>query len=512
MAPPPPPPMMTSVTLDPIGVFETGVFDDSAAEIVAFDAALNQLFVVNSGATTVDVLDLSDPTNPTLVGQIDATVFGGAANSIAVFDDNLAVAIEANDPQMPGRVALFDTNTLLNTRFVQVGALPDMVTFTPDGSKILVANEGEPNDDYSIDPEGSISIIEVDGTPADAITVSFASLNGMEDTLNAEGVRIFGPGASVAQDLEPEFIVVSSDSSTAYVTAQENNALITIDIESATVTDITSFGTVDHSQAGNELDASNRDGGINIQNWPVFGMRMPDGIDIFEVNGESFIITANEGDGREFDTFEEVERVEDLLLDLTAFPNAADLQLEENLGRLEVSNVMGDTDGDGDFDQLFSFGGRSFAIFDMEGNLVFDSGSDFEMITADVFPDDFNSTNDENDSFDNRSDDAGPEPEGVIVGEIDGELFAFIGLERIGGIMVYNVTDPTAPTFVSYLNNRDFSVTDVTTSAVGDLGPEGLAFIPADESPNGAPLLAVGNEVSGTTTLFQLDTAQVPVP
>ncbi|MEO1029443.1 MAG: choice-of-anchor I family protein, partial [Pseudomonadota bacterium] len=309
--PPPPPAMTTEVTLSQVGVFETGVFDEGAAEIVAYDAANMQLFVVNSNDVTIDVLDISDPSSPTLTAQIDATLLGGGANSIAVSNDNLAVAIEANNSLDNGLVAIFDTNTLALIRTVEVGSLPDMVTFTPDGTKILVANEGEPNDDLSINPEGTVSIIEVDGTPVDAITVDFTAFNGMEDDLNAAGVRIFLPGATVAEDLEPEFIAISGDSSTAFVALQENNAFATIDIETATVTALTSFGTTDHSLPGNELDASNRDNAINIVNQPVFGMRMPDGIDTFEVDGQTFIITANEGDGREFDTFEEVERVED---------------------------------------------------------------------------------------------------------------------------------------------------------------------------------------------------------
>ena len=42
-------------------------------------------------------------------------------------------------------------------------------------------------------------------------------------------------------------------------------------------------------------------------------------------------------------------------------------------------------------------------------------------------------------------------------------------------------------------------------ATAGDLGPEGLVFIPAAQSPNGRPLLVVGNEVSGTTAVLQLN-------
>ncbi len=528
--PPPPPAMEPQVTLSSIGVFETGAFDEGAAEIVAFDPATDRLFVINANDSTVDVLDLSDPANPTLIAQIDAAAVGDGANSVAVGDGIIAVAIQADPATDPGIVAFYNTSTFALDGQVPVGALPDMVVFTPDRTRVLVANEGEPSDDLTINPEGSVSIIDVSGGAATATvegTADFTAFNGTEAALNADGVRVFIPGATVAEDLEPEFITVSPDGSTAYVTMQENNAFAVVDIATATVTDLVSFGAVDHSMAGSAIDASNDDGIINIVNQPVSGLRLPDGIASVEIGGTLFLVTANEGDGREFvtqdpvtgddvDVFVEVSRVRDLTLDPIAFPSAASLQLDENLGRLEVTTVNGDTDGDGDFDALFSFGARSFSIFATDGTLVFDSGSMFEMITADMFPADFNSDNTENGSFDNRSDDGGPEPEGVTVGTIDGVTLAFIGLERVGGIMVFDISDPAAPVFETYMNMRDFSVDaqlpdNSTNPAVGDLGPEGLAFVSADDSPSGTPLLVVGNEISGTTRIFEVDLQMVPV-
>lgn len=252
------------------------------------------------------------------------------------------------------------------------------------------------------------------------------------------------------------------------------------------------------------LDASDEDGGINILNHPVLGMFQPDTITAYEFDGKTYYVTANEGDTRDFGFFSEEERVEDLILDPFVFPDASDLLLEENLGRLKTTNIIGDIDGDGENERIFTFGARSFSIWDSYGNLVYDSGDDFERITAELLPDDFNSDNAENDSFDSRSDDKGPEPEAIEIGRIGDRAFAFIGLERISGVMVYDVTDPFAPFFVNYVNNRDFSV-DATDPAAGDLGPECIKFVPADESPNGAPILIVGNEVSGTTTIYSIE-------
>ncbi len=922
-----------AIELSQIGTFATGVFDESAAEIVAFDPGSQRLFVVNGDSNGIDVLDLSDPTSPTLIDTIDVSLSGGP-NSTAVANGVVAVALEDVSASETGTVAFFDAASLTLLNVVPVGVLPDTVAFTPDGTKLLVANEGEPvgddDDQLSIDPEGSISIIDLSAgvEEASVTTADFSAFNGRENDLRGDGVRIF-PGRTVAQDLEPEFISVSPDGTTAFVTLQENNAVAVVDIESSAVVDILPLGVTDFSrglpqletfdipelttdsfqigtdlegnpiflgglsglafdgvnpengnprflaindrgpvagsidspdpdssdrpflapdlqvtvltleldeasgqvsvveslgltrsvegvpfpvpvtglpnipgffevpvdpatgeplpndffgldsegilrgsdgnlyiadeqapsinvfsaggvlvdrfvpvgfaaqsesgspagtfgsetlpevylnrrnnrgfegiafddernivygfiqtplsnpdadtsngssilrvlgidpttgepveefvyvlqtpslvttdsetgfgdaevdrigdavfagdgqfyvierdnedldtaqqrifqidlhgatnilgtdlsnatdgttleqlspdelveagiqpvnkiqvtnlpslgfspsaqaeglallddgrlavindndyegsdtptqlglinfdQVSNGLDPSNEDGGINIDNVPAFGLFQPDSIATFEADGQTFFITANEGDGRDsFEDLTDIERVGDLELDPEAFPDAERLQEDENLGRLEVSTIDGDLDGDGDFDQLFAFGSRSFSIRDALGNLVFDSGDQFERITAEFLPDDFNSDNDENGSFDSRSDDGGPEPEGLAVGVVGDRTFAFIGLERVGGVVVFDVSDPANSEFVLYINNRDFSVdvelTDGTLNPeAGDLGPEGLLFIDADESPNGSPLLVVGNEVSGTTTVFQID-------
>ncbi|KYC35649.1 alkaline phosphatase [Scytonema hofmannii PCC 7110] len=540
--------MTTPIKLTPIGTYATGIFDEGAAEIPAYDPSSQRLFVVNADSVTVDVLDLSNPSNPTKLFSIDAKAFGGSANSVAVKNGIVAIAIESDNTQEPGKAVFVDVNgNFLNA--VTVGALPDMLTFTPDGKKVLVANEGEPNDDYTVDPEGSVSIIDISCgvenlTQDNVTTADFQAFNSKVHELRSAGVRIFGPNASVAQDLEPEYIAISPDSTTAWVTLQENNAIAVVDVESGAVTDIVPLGFKDHNtfsslqtfffdeaslpvtdvpiglglvSVNNALDASDRDGAINIRNWPINGMYQPDGITSFEIHGQTYLITANEGDARDYDGFSEQKRVKDLKLDPTAFPNAKALQEDKALGRLYVTSTLGDTDGDGDYDELYSFGGRSFSIWDTQGKLVYDSGDEFERITAQLFPEEFNSNNTSNDTFDNRSDDKGPEPEGVVTGVVGDNTYAFIGLERIGGVMVYDISKPTSPSFVQYINTRDFSVQfdvdedgdpDPTTEqviAAGDLGPEGLAFVSANNSPNGKPLLVVANEVSGSTTIFEID-------
>ncbi|MGK7902185.1 MAG: choice-of-anchor I family protein [Hormoscilla sp.] len=853
----------------------------SGAEIVAHDDSTQRLFAV-TGNEFLEIIDIADPTNPIPVDSINLEPF--TANSVAAKNGIVAVAVENPVAQEPGLVGFFDGEGEFFGA-VTVGALPDMVTFTPDGEKVLVANEGEPNDDYTIDPEGSVSIIDLSGgvanlTQDNVTTAYFAAFNDRLPELVAEGVRIFGPGATVAEDVEPEYITVSQDSQTAWISLQENNAIARLDINAGEITEIFPLGFKDHSKQSvlntfffnpgslpslgttdargeiklsgfsglyyegvnpdngnlqfithpdrgpddgtdengdrifilpefqpelvrfeldresgvldivdriglkrqdgtpltglpnlpeldpdtpvdedenllefdplgidpegvvvapdgtfwlvdeyrpsiyhflpdgtlfhryvpegldpavgtpalpalystrqrnrgfeavayeegkiyafiqtplnnptsgesqtirilefdtetatttgeylyiqedmgggsdkigdavslgngeflvierdsgfgpesqkkifhisiddatniqeltpdpdatfesltpealadqginpvsksvyadltalgysftdkpeglalidentvavlndndfgetgvpiglglivnqnghNALDPSDRDGEINIQNWPVLGMYQPDAIASYEVNGKTYIVTANEGDSRDYDGFSEEERVKDLTLDPTAFPNAAELQADEAIGRLQITTTLGDRDGDGDYDEIYAYGGRSFSIFEATDTgleLVFDSGNDFEKITAEVFPDFFNSDFDDEEEvfeFESRSDSKGPEPEGVVVGEVGDRTYAFIGLERIGGIMTYDVTDPFNPSFVQYLNNNPEFL------ATGDIAPEGLTFISPENSPTNNPLLVVGNEDSATTTIFEV--------
>ncbi len=902
-----------------LGTYQTGIFDDGGAEIPSYDPGTQRLFLTNGANKTVDVLDLSDPSQPTLLFSFDVDGVLPGAEITSIATQAGLVAVTAEDEDGNGNVVFFDTNLDSNPTdakaIVPVGSLPDMLIFTPDGTKVLVANEGEPDDDGT-DPEGSVSIIRV--SDFSTTTVDFKKFNDQRAALVAKGVRIFEYAESVAQDLEPEGIAVSPDGTQALVALQENNAVAVIDIAAEQALDILPLGYKDHSSGqphldlyefdepaldeeqgilfgglsglffegdngsgryqfitvpdrgpngnptdvtdaeGNELtvrpflipdyqaqiirfevdthsgkvkvlekidltrangtpisglpnipgvdevpaqpvaapadftdadgnyfklleydafgadlegivvnpgdgtywmvdeyrpaiyhfgtdgklidrivpegtaalageaegtfgnetlpeaynnrrrnrgfeamaldtdqsilyafiqtplsnpdratgnastvirviginpatgepvseyvyllekpafrtgnvdkmgdavydpatkrfytierdsgaeptnkkfifeidltgatnilgttlseatsgktlesltaeelkaegitpifkrkvlnlpsigylpsdkpeglallpngklavlndndfglegpalatvglgiisfdkklnalDISDRDNAINITSWPTLGMYQPDGVASFVANGATYYVTANEGDAREYDFYEEEERVgdENYMLDPIAFPDAETLKMEENLGRLDATLENGDIDGDGDYDRIFSYGARSFTIWDAYGNLVYDSGDDFEKITADALPDFFNSTNDEAE-FDSRSDAKGPEPEGVAVGMVNRKMYAFIGLERVGGIMMYDISNPKQPKFVAYVNNRNFEV-DQELPEAGDLAPEGLLFISAEDSPTGSPLLVVANEVSGSTSVYSVE-------
>jgi DNA-binding beta-propeller fold protein YncE len=530
-----------NIGLTPIGSYASGIFDEAGAEIVAHDPVTQRLYVVNAQAASVDVLSIADPTLPTKIGTINLAILGGVANSVAVRDGVVAIALEAFTKTDPGLVVFFGDD-LSPLKAVTVGALPDMLTFTPNGRYLLVANEGEPNtyNDYgsetngpSIDPEGSVSIIDLSSGVAQA-TVRTAGFHHVGDkaTLQAAGIRIFGPNASVAQDLEPEYIAVSADSRTAWVTLQENNAMATIDISTGEVTELIALGLKNHDLtengfgSSNALDASDRDNeagtgpAIKLANHPVKGMYQSDAIAAYSFQGETFLVMANEGDVREYPGLngDVASAAEDIrvgnagyLLDPVAFPAAIATELKQNrnLGRLQASRFSGDLNGDGKFDEIHIFGGRSFSIRKTSGELVFDSGSQFEEVTATIYPMNFNASS-VNTNLDSRSASKGPEPESVELGRAFGRMWAFIGLERIGGVMVYDVTDPYGARFVNYVNNRNLAVAPGPASIppaftnTGDLAPEGLLFISEENSPNGKPLLVVANEVSGTTTIFEI--------
>ncbi|WP_155344075.1 choice-of-anchor I family protein [Acrocarpospora pleiomorpha] len=477
-----------------LGRFATGAVGVGASEITAYDPATRRVFVVNAQDGTVDVLDIKDPRNPKKV----ATLVTPGANSVAVKKGLVAVAQQAAVKTDPGTVSFFSARNGRKLREVRVGALPDMVMFTPDGDKVVVANEGEPSSYCAdgVDPEGSVSIVDV--KRGSVKTASFRAYNGKENYLRAKGVRIYGPNATAAQDFEPEYIATDKHGRTAWVSLQENNAIAIVDLKHARVEEIVPLGLKDHSKPGAGIDASDRDTKIDIRPRPVLGMYQPDALASFEQRGRTYLVTANEGDARDYDCFSEEVRVKDLTL---ARPDGDALKKDAELGRLNVTTTS-PKNAAGATTDLHSFGARSISIRSSSGAPVWDSGDQIEKLIAEKLPAQFNADQ-ENNTFDSRSDNKGPEPEGVAIGEIKGRTYAFAGLERVGGIVAYDVSNPSRPSLAGYVNSRDFTG-NVAAGTAGDVGPEGVLFIPAAQSPTFRPLLVVGHEISGTTAIYEL--------
>jgi 2',3'-cyclic-nucleotide 2'-phosphodiesterase (5'-nucleotidase family) len=486
---------LSTTATNALSFAEAGRITLAGAEISAYDPASKRLFVTSNAG--LQVVDLTTPAAPTLISTVDFTALGRPstdASSVAVRNGVVAVTLIATDKTQPGEVALLSASTLALLGTVAVGANPDQLTFTPDGSKLLVANEGELNAS-GVDPVGSVSIIDVASSTVQ--TATFTAFNGQEGALRDQGVRIFA-GKTVAEDVEPEYIAVNAAGTKAMVTLQEQNAVALLDIATATITAIVPLGTKDFSAL--LADFSDRDNATSSgpstslkTGQPVSGLFMPDAIASYTANGQTYYVIANEGDDRDdFLTPDETVRVgaSGYDLDNAVFPNEASLKLAGSLGRLNVSNapgLRGDSDLDNDVDQILTYGGRSFSILDANGQRVFDSADIIERIVA---------TGQSGLVFDDtRSDNKGPEPEGITVGTIGGRTYAFVGLERAHGTLAFDVTDPQRVTYTA------------AAVKVGDLNPEGITFIPAVDSPNSANLLVVTNEVSNTATVFQVTPA-----
>ncbi|MDP5253194.1 MULTISPECIES: choice-of-anchor I family protein [unclassified Vibrio] len=547
-----------SLSVDLIGRYVADApFATSAAEIVTYDKNNDQLFVVNAHAQRIEVLKPS-ATGLEKLRYLDlhqagewANIDIGAANSVDSYGNLLAVAIENKIKTKPGIIAVYDSRDLSLLTTFPAGSLPDMVGFSKDGRFLASANEGEPSGDYQDDPEGSVTLVDLSPglEQAKAQQIRFDAFNQTRRAELKGTVRISGKHASAAQDLEPEYLTFASNGK-LYVSLQENNALAIIDPVKAEVEAIQGLGMKSWHNA--KLDASNKDadpdtkqsGLANFHSYEgLFGLYMPDTIKSYTVNGKSYIVTANEGDGREYGFKTTQEQCEQLGLNwdgddhqgTSAYKTTLDTCIshsDEVRGKkLDVASDHPLANALKDNQQLarlkfikpdhplqanepaLTFGARSFSIWDDKGHLVFDSQDQFANIVAEQSPNTFNSTNDNNQSADDRSDDKGSEPEALEVAMIQGRQYAFIGLERQGGFMVYDVTDPSQASFVLYHQERDFSqpvCTQVDADGecenqeynpkAGDLGPESIHYFMRGNQH----YIAIGNEVSGTTSLYHV--------
>jgi len=510
-----------SIRLKRLSTYDGGYFATRSAEAPpAYDPHDRRLYYIDKSRGRIEVLDMDQPSYL----HRDRSILEGpvvlAAQAVMFRSGVLATVFAGPTKSSAGVITFVDRDGRAQAPPVAVGPQPTMLVLTPDVRKLLVPGRGEASDNYGEDPQGTITIVDWCGNfPCSTLRtkrIDFSAFNGRRAELISKGVRIHGPSASVAQDLEPESVTVSADSRTAWVTLERNNAIAVVDLVGERVTDILPLGSKSNALPGKGLDASDMDRRIRITTWHLRSWYEPDYLAAFTTAAGTYLVTANEGDPRDFSGYTEVARVADLPLDPAAFPNRQTLQLPQNLGRLQVSRLDG-KNASGRFTTLYAFGGRSLAVWTTRGELLADTGDAFERIMAAAVPAFFNVSDDSN-AFDRTSQGRGPEPEPLAVGTIGGRTYVFVGFERIGGIMVYDITNPRIPKFEQYINNRNFAIDPAAVcrkdapkspgcAAVGDLSVEGLLFIPAVSSPIGVPLLVASHETSDSVTVFRIDPA-----
>jgi DNA-binding beta-propeller fold protein YncE len=441
--------------------------------------------------------------NTALVGSLSVLAISGC--------QLISTNNEQGNPDLSGGKILLYTQDGTFIDAANVGNLPDMVTFV-DERTLISANEGEPEDDYSADAEGSVSIIRLAGDKS-VKTVNTMGFAGV----SLEGEVRIKPGSTPAADLEPEYVAVSEDGKTAWVSLQENNAVAIVDIKKNRIEKVKGLGKVEvNGQAIDIVD----DGEVRLsKNAPknIFALHMPDTMVSYRVNGKDYFITANEGDDREYDAWEDLEKANEL--ELSA-------QLKEDLlgtdmKKLRVLIDLGESNGV--YNELYMTGTRSFSIWDADANRVFDSANMIETELATNYYDVFNTRVDDTDDADDiaelkedgvayemvgdtayfwegidaRSLKKGAEPEALAIANISNNVFAYVGLEKQGGFMVFNVTSPTDVSFIQYFNDINYSA---LPSQAGDLAPEGMVTF----AQNGKHYLAVANELSSSVAIFEL--------
>lgn len=491
-----------ALTLERTGQMSIGEAnaDGGVAEIVAYDTENQKAYVVDGQDGVLVKMDLladgslADPEEIQVKDLIDGFAYGDMTSvSVDPATGNVAVALQNADFAAPGRVAVLDSRGNLLDSYT-VGAQPDMLTYTKDGGRILTANEGEPREGLgggAADPAGSVSVIDVQAGIVK--TAGFESFTAEE--LLAEGVLLGKADGQVippSLDLEPEYIAVNGEGTKAYVTLQEANAIGVLDLETASFTAVKGLGFVDYSREENAADLIEDNAYAPKTYENTLGVRMPDGIGLYEVNGQTYLLTANEGDAREWGDYENTDKTTVTATDGTEAEKVETLLPEYVAGLEENTHYL--------------LGGRSFSVFDENLNLVYDSGNDFEEKTAGYLGEWFNCSNDDLER-DSRSRKKGPEAESITQGRVGNNTYAFVALERVGGVMVYDITDPDAITYVNYINTRDFS-----GEIAGDVAPEGLCFVSANDSASGKPVLLAACEVSGTVAAYTMGGAAAEVP
>lgn len=519
---------------DGFSVTKLGVFDSlsgvGGAEIASYHAATKQVYITNGARNRVDIVSIANPADPRWVSAIDVNPYGDNITSVAAGKFVVAVAVHRSPTFAVDGTPTLNTGKLVIARpsgsiirVIDLGSSqPDSVTFTPDGLTALVAIEGEPicakdnsatpadeSKDYAFakDPRGAVAIVDLKNPKtAKPKLAGFSKFSAAE--LKAKGLVVSLTSKNPAVDLEPEY-VSPLDNSTAYVSLQEANGIALVDLKSAKVREIYSAGTTDLSTTA--FDLSDKDSGAGPATYSnVVALAMPDALAAFKSGKDNYVVTANEGDDRaDWSCFTAVDdkRAKDMKVDSIAFPTWDALKADSKLGRAKVNPNIGDSNGDGSYEQLYLLSNRSFSIF-KNGQRIYDSGNLLEQLQItnfglDKINGEWNTTTGAY-SAQSRSDDKGPEAEGVTVGMVGSSRVAVIGMERMSALLFVDITNPANPAVIKW--EQMLPLSNIVPGALMQTwSPEGLLFIDAKESPNGKALVLTSYEVSGSLSIHQIE-------
>ncbi len=325
---------------------------EGGAEIPAYHPGSKRLFATNGVRNSIDVYDLSDPAKPVRINRVELKNYGTDVTSVAAGKNVVVAAVHKSEtfasngvPSTPtGVLVVMDPNGKVLSAPDLKGVLPDSVSFTPSGEIALVAIEGQPvcakddvttitneSTDYAkaIDPEGGVSIVDLTNPSAPEVDfVGFKQFTVNE--IKAKGLALSSIVNNVAKDLEPEYIV-ALDESKAYVTLQEANGIGVLDIPGRSWKDIRR--AFESKLSTTAIDTSDRDSGRGSRNYVnVVGASQPDAITGFKIGGGDYLLTANEGDAREYSCLNDDLRGSSLKLDFHRFPVWRPFSASFNLG------------------------------------------------------------------------------------------------------------------------------------------------------------------------------------
>lgn len=503
---------------------------EGGAEIPTYHPASKRLFATNGARNTVDVYDLSNPEKPVRINRVDLKNFGSDVTSVAAGRDVVVAAVHKAEtfsangvPSLPnGVLVVMDLDGKVISSPDLKGVLPDAVTFTPSGTQALVAIEGQPvcakddpattineSTDYlkAVDPLGGVSIVDLsDPRNPDVSFVGFKGFTVSE--LRAKGLALSSVVNDASKDLEPEYIV-ALDEMKAYVTIQEANGIGVLDLQSQAWIDVRR--AFESKLVGTPIDTSDRDSGRGPRSYAnVVGASQPDAIAGFKIGSGHYLVTANEGDAREYSCLNDDLRASSLKVDSRRFRDWKTWSANSELGRSKVNPNAGDRDGDGDIDTIHLRGARSMTIY-RNGAVLWDSGKLLEEIQTSAFGvQNINgshslSTDKSTVNYlpQDRSDDKGSEPEGIAVGIVGDARVAVLGLERMSALVVFDISNLRAPSLIKWI--QMMPVTSTPVSQATAWSPEGVVFVPAEKSPNGKALFITSFELSGSLTIHQIE-------